>query len=396
MKKSVKSVFVLVCICAVVSVLLALTNSITEPIIQENERQLASAALLEVLPDGISFTQADISAYTLPATVTEVYLAESGGHVVKLSTTGYNTGMVLMCGISADGTVAGTKLIASAETPSIGGTAAEAFAAQVLGQDITGIDSLDTVSGATKTTAAYRGAVKDALNTVIILGGGSVDLRTEEEILADALAAALPQADGAFTKHFFAEVTEGVDAVYTADNGTGAVCVLGEQFIAADAAGTVLTECTEADAQTVQTALAAIAATTAEELDLTAYADLPSQLVSAKVTNAGNYIIEIKAAGYGITGGNEYHPASGEYIRVLVSITAEGRIIDCLTLSEEETDGIGSACGEEAFYGQFDGKTEETYNDIDAISGATLTTDGYKKAILRAFTAVKIFEEGNK
>ena len=38
---------------------------------------------------------------------------------------------------------------------------------------------------------------------------------------------------------------------------------------------------------------------------------------------------------------------------------------------------------------------EELGEEIDAISGATLTTDGYKKAILRAFACVKIFEGGN-
>lgn len=396
MKKSIKSIVVLVCICATVSVLLALTNSITEPIIRENEQKNANAALLEVLPEGGSFELTDISSYTLPATVSAVYRAENGGYVIKLSTTGYSSGMVLMCGISPDGTVAGTKLIASAETPSIGGVAADAFAPTVVGKDLGGIDSVDTIAGATKTTAAYRAAVKDALNAVVILGGGSVDLRTEEEILNDNLSAALPAAEGSFTKYFFVEVIDGVDAIYTANNNTGAVCVIGEQFIAIDADGKVLTECSEADAQTVTNAITAVNATVTTDLDLSSFSGLPSQLVSAKKTATGNYIIEIKAAGYGIAGGDEYHPASGEYIYIRVSITAEGKIIDCLTLSQAETNGIGSTCAEESFYGQFDGKTQDTYGEIDAISGATITTDGYKKAILRAFESVKIFEEGNQ
>ena len=105
MKKSVKSILVLVCICAVVSVLLALTNSITDPMIQANEQKNANAALLEVLPEGGSFEKLDISSYTLPSTVSEVYRAENGGYAIKLSTTGYASGMVLMCGIGADGTV---------------------------------------------------------------------------------------------------------------------------------------------------------------------------------------------------------------------------------------------------------------------------------------------------
>lgn len=396
MKKSIKSILVLVCICATVSVLLALTNSITAPIIEKNEQKNANAALLEVLPEGGSFELVDISSYTLPSTVSEVYSAENGGYVVKLSTTGYAPGMVLMCGVSSDGRVVGTKLISSGETPSIGGTAADNFSGAVVGKDISNIDSVDTIAGATKTTAAYRSAVKDALNTVVILGGGSVDIRTEEEILNDNLSEALPQAQGEFTKYFFVEVIDGIDAIYTANNKSGAVCVIGEQFIAIDEGGQVLSECTETDAQTVKDAMAAVNATTTTDIDLSAYEGLPKQLVSAKLTATGNYIIEIKAAGYGIVGGNEYHPASGEYIYIRVSITAQGKIIDCLTISQAETNGIGSACADEKFYGQFDGKTEDTYNDIDAISGATMTTDGYKKAILRAFESVKIFEEGNQ
>ena len=394
MKKSVKSIVVLVSICAVVSVLLALTNAVTAPIITQNEEKSANAALLEVLPDGGSFEKADITAYTLPATVTDVYLSENGGHVVKLNTTGYSSGMVLMCGINPDGTVSGTKLIASQETPSIGGAAAETYAAAVIGVDVSTVEALDTISGATKTTAAYKNAVRDALNTVIILGGGSVDLRTEEEILADALNEALPAANGAFTKHFFVEVTEGVDAIYFADNGAGAVCVVGDQFIPLDASYTVITTCDEAVAAVVKTAVDTVRATATTALDLTAYAGLPEHLVKADKTATGNYIMEIKAAGYGIVGGDEYHPASGEYIMIRVSVTPDGRVIDCLTLSEEETDGIGSACADESFYGQFDGKTADDYQSIDAISGATLTTDGYKKAISRAFDCVKIFEGG--
>ena len=75
-------------------------------------------------------------------------------------------------------------------------------------------------------------------------------------------------------------------------------------------------------------------------------------------------------------------------------MTPDGKIIDTYTISQEESKGIGDACADEKFYGQFDGKTEENYTEIDAIGGATITTDGYKKAILRAFEALKILEGG--
>lgn len=391
MKNQIKSVVILVCICLVVTILMAVTNQFTAPIIKENQNAAENAALLEVMPEGGSFEKVDLSAFTLPATVSEVYCAKNGGYVVKLTTTGYSTGMILLCGINADGTVSGVVCLESTETLGYEKTYGENF----VGKNTESAEAVDVIAGATKTTAAYKSAIKDALNTAIILGGGSVDIRTEEEIFLDNLSAALPSAEGKFKQHFFVEVVEGVDAIYEAENKTGYVCIIGEQFIGADAAGKATTQCDEATAAKVSAAIDRISKTTTEDIDLTKYEGLPSQLISAKKTATENYIIEIKGAGYGIQGGDEYHPASNEYIVIRVSMTKDGKIIDCLTVSQAETNGIGSVCADESFYGQFDGKTEENYLDIDAISGATLTTNGYTKAIERAFKTVKIFEGGS-
>ena len=384
MKKSVVSTVVLVCICAVMAVLLAVTNAITAPIIKENQEKNANKALLEVMPEGKGFEKMDISSYTLPATVTEVYKEEGGGYVITLTTTGYGSGMVVMCGVNADGTVSGAVCLSSTETLGYEKTFGEKF----LGKDTAGVDAVDTISGATKTTAAYKNAIKDALNAAIILGGGSVDLRTEEEIFNDKLSEALPAGEGKFTKLFIVEVIEGIDSVYVADNGKGWVYVIGEELIAVDENGST-------DNATVSAAHTVIKASSVEDVDLSAFEGLPKNLISAKKTASGNYVLEVKGAGYGINGGNDYHLASGEYIVVRVSMTAQGKIIDTLTVSQSETKGIGDACADEKFYGQFDGKTEADYKQIDAISGATLTTDGYLKAIENAFKSVKILEGGN-
>ena len=385
MKKSVTSTLVLVAICAVMAILLALTHSITAPIIKQNQEAAANEALLEVMPGGEGFEKMDLSAYELPATVTEVYKEANGGYVVTLTTAGYGSGFVIMCGVSADGTVTGTVCLASTETLGYEKT----FGSNFIGKDAAGVDALDTISGATKTTQAYKNAVKDALNTAIILGGGSVDLRDEAQILNDNLSAALPAGEGKFTKLFITEVIEGIDAVYTADNGKGYVFVIGEEFIPVDESGST-------DNTTVKTAYDILVASTTEDIDLAPYGEDLKHITSAKKTASGNFILEVKGPGYGIKGGDEYHPASGEYIIVRVSMTPEGRIIDTFTVSQEESKGIGDACADEKFYGQFDGKTEENYKEIDAISGATLTTNGYKTAILRAFEAVKIFEGGKE
>ncbi|MBR5252694.1 MAG: FMN-binding protein [Clostridia bacterium] len=390
MAKNIKNLIVFVCICTVITLLLAVTNSITAPIIQKNQNASANAALLEVMPDGEGFETMDISTVTLPATVSEVWKEASGkGYVVKLVTAGYGSDMVIMCGVGADGVVTGATCLSSNET--LGKE--KIYGANFGGKDAAAVEATDIIAGATKTTEAYKSAVKDAINTSIILGGGSVDIRTEEEILNDNLTAALPNGEATFEKLFLVEDIDVADSIYVANNGAGYVFVIGETFIGVDAEGTVLAEGVE-NAEALTAAVALIRSTELEEIDLSAYPDLQKTVVSAQKTATGNFVIETKGAGYGIKGGDEYHPASNEYIIVRVSINPDGKIIDCLTVFEAETDGLGDACANESFYGQFDGKTAENYTEIDAISGATLTTNGYKQAIERAFAAFNILNGG--
>ena len=126
------------------------------------------------------------------------------------------------------------------------------------------------------------------------------------------------------------------------------------------------------------------------ELDISGY-DMPKQIEKAYKTATGNYVFELKAAGFGINGDEYYYP-SGEHIRIKASVTADGTIIACETTYQKETDGIGSACADESFYSQFNGKTADNYGEIDAIGGATITTNGYKTAVSKVFEAVKILE----
>ncbi len=392
MKQQIKSIVVLVCICAAVAVMLAVTNYITAPIIKENENAAANEALLEVMPNGKDFKKVDISAYTLPKTVTEVYSEANGGYVIRLTTTGYASGMNIMCGIKADGTVSGAKCLSSGETLGYEKTYGENF----VGLDADGAAAVDTISGATLTSGAYRAAVADAFNAVIILGGGSVDLRTEEEILQENLSVALPEAEGKFSKLLIVETVEGIDKIdniYKADNASGYVCVMGDSFVGVGADGKVKSDTAADVKQNIESVMEVIIATELYDIDLSAYEGLPKALVWAQKTQSGNYVVEIKAAGFGINGDTYYRP-SGIYIVIQVSVTADGKIIDCMTISQQESANYGAACEKEEFYGQFDGRTEDDYKDIDAIAGSSLTTKGYTTAIGRVFDIVKIFEGG--
>ena len=387
MNKNVKNIVVLTSVCAVVALLLAVTNYITAPIIAKQQEAAANEALLVVMPGGEDFNAVDLTAYALPATVTEAYSEKNGGYVFKLTTTGYSSGMVIMCGVDASGKVTGATCLSSGETLGYEKT----YGDTVVGATADSVDALDTVGGATKTTAAYRGAVKDALNAAIILGGGSVDIRSEEEILADNLTAALPAGEGKFTSVFITEELNDISAIYAADNGAGYVYVSGEHFVGVDRDGNVVSEVSEELRTKVSDAAKIMLASATEDIDLSAYADMPSQVLSAKKTASGNYVFELRAAGFGINGDAYYNP-SGEYIYIRVSATAAGKIIACETVSQKETDGVGSACANADFYTQFNGKEESNYKEFDAISGATVTTNGYKTAISKVFTAVKILE----
>ncbi|MBQ8202998.1 MAG: FMN-binding protein [Clostridia bacterium] len=386
MNRYLKSIVVLTAICGVIAILLSATNFVTAPIIKQNENAAANKALLEVMPEGKEFTLVDISSYELPDTVTSVYEESSGGYVVQLTTAGYSTGLVIMCGVDKTGAVTGATCLASGET--LG--AEKTYGDKTVGKTIEDIDSVDTVASITRTTEAYRNAVKDALNTAIILGGGSVDLRSDEEILADNLDAALHAAGGKFTPWFMVEELEGVAAVYKADNGSGMVITYNGNFYGIDSAGSVLGEADEATKTLIADYAKKVNSSKVNSFSASSY-ELPAAILKTEKTASGNYVFEVKASGFGINGDSYYNP-SGEPIIIKASVTRGGKIIACQTLSQKESEGYGSQCAEPEFYTQFSGKDETNYKEIDAISGATITTNGYVTAVGRVIEAVNIIE----
>jgi len=380
-----------VCICAVIAIMLAVTNAITAPIIEANQDASANEALLEVMPGGKNFTEIDISTYSLPATVTKAYSEDGGGFVIMLTTTGYSSGFNIMCGVNADGTVSGATCLSSGETLGYEKT----FGTNFTGKNADEVASIDTISGATKTTGAYRGAVKDAINAAIILGGGEADTRTEEEIFRDSLAEALPSADE-FIKQPIADENANIDFIYTAKNGAGYVYVISnETFVGVDSLGNVVTGGINSEDAALATEKASLASTHVA-VDI-ADSGINENITSVQKDSLGNYVIEVNGLGFGYFGDEEhYQIAKNIPIKICVVITPDGKILECLTVSHEESGGYGAVCGEESYYGQFDGKTIDTYKDVDIVGSPTysITNSGYLKAIERCFKAVAILEGG--
>ncbi len=173
MKSMAKPIIVLTLICLITSLLLAAVNSITKPIIEAYEAKEAARACLEVMPEGIDFTETELKD-TFPASVKAVYREAGGGYVFKMVTTGFNSGYQIMCGISPEGKITGTCVLSHSETQGYGSrTAEKAYNDLYIGEDssmsLNGKDYL--LSGATKSSKAYRTAIADAFSAYAIVTG---------------------------------------------------------------------------------------------------------------------------------------------------------------------------------------------------------------------------------
>ena len=174
MKSGVKSIIVLSVICLVSSALLGGVNYFTAPVIEKTTKERSEAACFEVMANGQAFEEYDFDSSAVSSSVKEVYKEKNGaGYVIKVSTKGYDSGLVIMCGISSDGKITGTKILSSNETPSIGGRLADSsFGARYNGKDTNNLQ-IETVTGATLTSKGYYNAIKTALETFATLEGGT-------------------------------------------------------------------------------------------------------------------------------------------------------------------------------------------------------------------------------
>ena len=82
---------------------------------------------------------------------------------------------------------------------------------------------------------------------------------------------------------------------------------------------------------------------------------------------------------------------SSNPMSVAVGFDADGKITKCSVIScSGETKGIGSKVSNEDFLSDFYGK--EDVSDVDTISGATISSSAFKKAIGEAVSAVKDYK----
>lgn len=107
-------------------------------------------------------------------------------------------------------------------------------------------------------------------------------------------------------------------------------------------------------------------------------AELPEGVLDAyKADNGAGFVFTLSEKGYG-----------GE-IKLICGLNADGTISDISTLSHSETSGIGSRVvdNESGYSKNYVGKKADDYEGVDAVSGATISSKAYKKAVGNAFKA---------
>lgn len=171
-KEMVKPFAVLVIICVIVGGLLALTDYVTAPIIEENNRAAAKKTRKELLPDAASYEELTVSD---AHDVDGVYVGKDAngvpvGYIISVTRSGYKSVSVSVA-LGTGGEITGLAVDASSETKGIGSKIADAdYIAEYIG--ISGsADDVDLIAQATYSSSAVRECVNAAFAVYEEIGG---------------------------------------------------------------------------------------------------------------------------------------------------------------------------------------------------------------------------------
>lgn len=170
----------LLAFCAVSALLLAGTDQITAPVIEQRNEKANNEARVQVLPEAKDFKEVDNSSYKSAGveTISEVFEGANGsdeiGYTIKSKPSGYGGEIELTIGINKDGKITGVNVGNNTETPGLGAKAADpAFNGQYKGKEAKeleviksgspGENQIKAISGATITSKAVTNGVNDAI-----------------------------------------------------------------------------------------------------------------------------------------------------------------------------------------------------------------------------------------
>lgn len=165
-----KVAIILFLITAVAAAILAEVNSVTAPVIAENDRKAQEIAMKAVLPDADSFANLEYEINE-SSTVTEVYSSDAG-YAIKSAPKGYGGAISMIVGVDNDLKVTGVEIISQSETAGLGAKCTNSeFKAQYVGKteniavtkNGAKENEIDAISSATITSKAVTKGVNDAI-----------------------------------------------------------------------------------------------------------------------------------------------------------------------------------------------------------------------------------------
>ena len=186
-KKYMRDMVPLVVICLVSALLLASFNLLTKDPIQQNSQRAAEETRTRMLPIASSFEAMEV---TEGSNMDSVYqgLDASGepvGYVIQTTVNGYGGEVVVTLGMDMDGVITGVDVGGEnfSETPGLGALAKEPeFTQQYIGKKVPltlvkgnepkGENTIDAISGATRTSSAVNGGINLAGKYISDLSGG--------------------------------------------------------------------------------------------------------------------------------------------------------------------------------------------------------------------------------
>lgn len=393
------------------ALLLTGLNFVTAPIIEKNNANAASGALLEVMPEGTGFeliyasdtdgsTLKDVSPY-----VYEIYKENAGlGYVLTLVTTeGYTKEPInITVGINNEGKITGIKETDTESKldwkPS--------FMEQFAGQDSTMAD-VALYAGCTYSTSAIKNAVAGAFESLIANDLMKAGVKSASQIFMESLPTLCSGMVNAGGVAQYTEISSDAEISMMANNNSTAAFITGDKLV-------VINNCGVGAVYTVDGE--EVKDVTADNADLiTKYAAAVSFTSTTtkdvkkldKMNDSGSTVIDLKSFNSVVTavkfGNGQYGFVARPYgygndcMVVYYVLNANGEIVsmkaDEFILIAEYFNAY--TLDEAAYKDSFVGLTIDSFGDQYLISGATVSSDAMKVATNDVFEAFNAIVGGN-
>lgn len=412
MKDGIKNALSLTSICIIVALLVAVTNSFTAPVIENNKANAAGESLSQVLPGAKDFEKLETPSDAVY--VQEIYRDTGGiGYAVTVCvTSAYSTSpMLYTVGVDNTGVITGIVITNYAETKNFG---TEEYPQTYIGAD-SALNGIELVAGVTYSSTAFRQGVQEVFDILISMDLVQAGEKSESQKIEELMNKVLPGAQNGTGKAVLKEYVTGaswVEQAYSASNGTGYILVAADGTVCAvnafgkvkaydpdgenitlsaeninDAAGAVPNNAKD----TAEKDKAVLSRYTGADAVFThiADADLFSTVTNAfRIDDGGKVYYGFVSRPIGYNNGTMtvygVLDENGSIVKIKVS--------EIILYSEYYSD---YTLDESAYYENLEGMTEAEFGAEDTlISGATVSSDAVNKAVKDMFEAYNMISGG--